>query len=177
MFKTYLKVCELLHELDKVKVLTLKNINELPLTSTETLTIPRGSEIDLPYWLSKELCRKGFCELREVNDVANLVSKFRFLELSTSTAKYTLHKIPKDLYFKIRKALIEKRTEINESHVYDLGKLRLNKIIDIARLGVREEILQNTTVEERIALYILSDVVNEWINFILGRENCERGGS
>ena len=170
MLRKYIKSCELLHELDRVRTIVIKDLDEVPVSHIEALSITHGSEVDLPYWLAKALSKQKYCEVKEVNDLVGLLRKFKFLEWTTATSRHILHKLPKDIYYRIKECVEKGMLSKNDPLVYDLSKLRLNKLIDISRLGVKEEILQNLTIEERVILNILSTVIGEWINYLMRGE-------
>jgi len=174
MFDMMLRCASIVSELKHVKAVVLKDLGKVPLDG-EVTTITRGQEVELPKWLANFLATLGYVELREQHLTIDEVS--RDLMSEKGLGKSSLVKLRDDFYSEAKELLSRVKSgslsnidaAINavrlESNLRDLMRLRLNKIVSIASLGVKvEKFEDNLTIEELVLFNFLTRIISEWLN-------------
>ncbi len=183
-----LKLEENLYLEDKVKVILLKEHNDL-FDGEGFLRLGKGMEVELPRWLAKELVDAGIAKyVREktVDDVLKEVSKFVFLE-SRKDEPYPVE-LPADFYKRVKEILekfknpdvggedVEKmaykllKVSKIKNYVKEIINLRLKKIVqkilDEDEIPVALE--EKLTPEEKVFAYEFLDDTRTWKKGLTG---------
>jgi len=133
-----------------------------------------GQEIDVPYWMAKELVQQGFARFREEDTIDyNSLSKIHWRE--TIPASRQLPSLQPNFYCMLRRHLSELRQlsrqdqvklrelERTETLLRDIVNVRIRKIVSLAASPTpTEELLQGLTLEERALYSILNKIIEEW---------------
>ena len=133
-----------------------------------------GQEIDVPYWMAKELVQQSFARFREEDTIDyNSLSKIHWRE--TIPASRQLPSLQPNFYCMLRRHLFELRQlsrqdqvklrelERTETLLRDIVNVRIRKIVSLAASPTpTEELLQGLTLEERALYSILNKTIEEW---------------
>jgi hypothetical protein len=133
-----------------------------------------GQEIDVPYWMAKQLVQQGFARFREEDTLDyNSLSKIHWRE--TIPASRQLPSLRPSFYCMLRRHLSELRLlsrqdqvklrelERTETLLRDIVNVRIRKIVSLAASPTpSEELLQGLTLEERALYSVLKKTIEEW---------------
>jgi len=174
-----LKLIELDYRFREVRVLFLKDYEELP-TPLGVITVRKGDELPLPRWQAMILNKMGIVDVRDSGIDIDVINMYHFKERKSSAAN-KLTQLPQDFYMKaselveklnkmIREApshMLLKDREIIEKNLIELSEARLMKIIRLAHTG-GDELRGNMTPEEQLLYDGMKSVVDSWRRYIRG---------
>ncbi len=123
---------------------------------------PREGEIlDIGLWLAPVLAEKGLVKVGLEDfeaEVFNAINKEKIL------GQHQIGPLPQDFYQKFNLYIkLKKDDQRIKMHVYDLIKIRMNKIIQMALQGVElDKLVSLLTPEETILFQRLKNDLEEW---------------
>ncbi|MCQ4335198.1 MAG: hypothetical protein RXN50_00650 [Sulfolobaceae archaeon] len=152
----------------KVRVMVLESWGPFD-SGFETITLMKGSEDEIPFWLAIELEKKGIVKTLNLAGIEDL-SRVVFQEREKSNVPGSLIKLSRDFYVKSKynteKLSLSDRFEDMETKkksellLSEIKKLRLRKILNLALLGVEDpKILDNLTYEELLGFFKIRELL------------------
>ncbi|MGC8599479.1 MAG: hypothetical protein ACP5LX_00240 [Nitrososphaeria archaeon] len=123
---------------------------------------PREGEIlDIGLWLAPVLAEKGLVKVGLEDfeaEVFNAINKEKIL------GQHQIGPLPQDFYQKFNLYIkLKKDDQRIKMHVYDLIKIRMNKIIQMAFQGIElDKLVSLLTPEETILFQRLKNDLEEW---------------
>lgn len=159
----------------KERLLLIKKLGELSLIKAEfiksrpdlkfdyiNINGPKEGEIlDVGLWLAPYLAERGLIKV-ELEDFETEV--FNSLNKEKMLGPHQIGPLPQDFYQKFNLyTKLKKDDQRVKMYVYDLIKLRVNKIVQMALKGVEQEKLADALTPEETALYLtIKKEVEEW---------------
>lgn len=158
---------------------------ELPETGPRILkagSAKVGQEIEVPYWVARELVQLGYAKFRD-EDILNYGSLSKIHWRETIPASRQLPSLQPSFYCMLRRHLSElqqlsrqdqvklRELEKTEGLVRDIVNCRVRKIVSLAASPTpSEELIQGLTLEERTLYWRLNKTIEEWKSSLLGKE-------
>jgi hypothetical protein len=163
-----------------VRVVLNREIPDLPLKMSRTLSVRIGQEVEVPYWTARELVNLGYCRFREEDVLTyNLLSKIHWRE--TIPASRQLPALQQNFYCLLRRHMADlkelskqdqiklRELERTESLVRDIVNCRIRKIVSLAASPTpSEELIHGLAYEERALYTVLNKTITEWKGKLLG---------
>ncbi len=168
-----LKLVELDYEFREVRVLFVKDYEDLPLPNGR-VTARKGDEMDLPRWQARLLADMGYVEIKDRRLDVNEINMVHYREKRGRGAN-EIQPLPQDFYFKVREyvsmlnnairespaSMLIREREAAEKNTLDLADTRLVKILRLAQTG-SSEFKDRMTPEERILFDVLQSLIEDW---------------
>jgi hypothetical protein len=164
-----------------VKIIILKNLDNIVLADGKIESFKVGQEIEVSYWIAETLVNLNLAKFKEEEVNLSSLSKIHWRE--TLPASRQLPKLNKNFYCSLKhflhKLFIEAKKEPNKLKDYekainisrDIINCRIRKIASLASSpSVPENILDNLTVEETKLYEELRNIIYEWRKTILSEE-------
>ncbi|MGC8568999.1 MAG: hypothetical protein ACP5LW_03225 [Nitrososphaeria archaeon] len=126
----------------------------------------KGEIVDVGLWLAPALAERG---LIKVDTEEFEVEVFNALNKEKMLGAFQLGPLPQDFYQKFSLYVkLKKDDQRIKMYVYDLIKIRINKIVQMAVQGVEPEKLSSLLTQEEIMLYrkIKSEIEGWYSNVI-----------
>jgi hypothetical protein len=169
-------------ENSQIRIVLTREVPDLPVKLSRTLTAKVGQEVEVPYWTARELVQLGYARFRE-EDVLNYNSLSKIHWRETIPASRQLPALQPNFYCLLRRHVsdlkeLSKRDQVKlrelertENLVRDIVNCRIRKIVSLAASPTpSEELIQGLTYEERTLYAILNKTILEWKTKLLGSE-------
>jgi hypothetical protein len=169
-------------ENSQIRIVLTRDIPDLPPKLSRTLSAKVGKEVEVAYWIARELVQLGYARFRE-EDVLNYNSLSKIHWRETIPASRQLPALQPNFYCLLRRHIsdlkeLSKRDQVKlrelertENLVRDIVNCRIRKIVSLAASPTpSEELIQGLTYEERTLYTILNRTIFEWKTKLLGSE-------
>jgi len=168
-------------ENSQVRIVVAREIPETSSRMTKLSTAKVGQEVEIPYWMARELVSNGYGRFREEDVLTfNTLSKIHWRE--TIPASRQLPSLQPSFYCLLRRHLSDlkqlskqdqgklRELERTETLVRDIVNCRIRKLVSLAASPTpSEELLHGLTYEERALYSILNKTIEEWKSKLLGQ--------
>ena len=167
-------------ENSQTRVVLTRELSDLPPKLSRTLSARVGQEVEVPYWMARELVQLGYARFRE-EDVLNYNSLSKIHWRETIPASRQLPALQPNFYCLLRRHVsdlkeLSKRDQVKlremertENLVRDIVNCRIRKIVSLAASPTpSEELIQGLTYEERTLYSVLNKTIVEWKTKLLG---------
>ena len=169
-------------ENSQIRIVLTREIPDLPPKLSRTLNARVGQEVEVPYWIARELVQLEYARFRE-EDVLNYNSLSKIHWRETIPASRQLPALQPNFYCLLRRHVsdlkeLSKRDQVKlrelertENLVRDIVNCRIRKIVSLAASPTpSEELIQGLTYEERTLYAVLNKTILEWRTKLLGSE-------
>jgi len=169
-------------ENSQIRIVLTREIPDLPPKLSRTLSAKVGQEVEVPYWVARELVQLEYARFRE-EDVLNYNSLSKIHWRETIPASRQLPALQPNFYCLLRRHVsdlkeLSKRDQVKlrelertENLVRDIVNCRIRKIVSLAASPTpSEELIQGLTYEERALYGILNKTILDWKTKLLGSE-------
>jgi len=167
-------------ENSQTRVVLTRELSDLPPKLSRTLSARVGQEVEVPYWMARELVQLGYARFRE-EDVLNYNSLSKIHWRETIPASRQLPALQPNFYCLLRRHVsdlkeLSKRDQVKlremertENLVRDIVNCRIRKIVSLAASPTpSEELIQGLTYEERTLYSVLNKTIVELKTKLLG---------
>jgi len=167
-------------ENSQTRVVLTRELSDLPPKLSRTLSARVGQEVEVPYWMARELVQLGYARFRE-EDILNFNSLSKIHWRETIPASRQLPALQPNFYCLLRRHVsdlkeLSKRDQVKlremertENLVRDIVNCRIRKIVSLAASPTpSEELIQGLTYEERALYSVLNKTIVEWKTKLLG---------
>ena len=163
--------------MNDVRVRVMRKIDDLDLGLIKLSNCREGIVINVPEVLAQKLVKENIVELFDEDFVkVNDLDKQIWLE---RRSQFELRQLPKDFYSKVRLSITQYLAKGNDKEAKQLIQYfrellhwRLRKILYVVGINVSiadsREVLEKLTIEEELLVKIISNLVKDWINVVLG---------
>ncbi len=164
-----------------VKIIILKDLDNIALINGKIESFKAGQEIEVNYWIAETLVNLNLAKFKEEEITLVNLSKIHWKE--TLPTSRQLPKLNKNFYCNLKRFLyrlsMEAKKEPSKLKDYekalnisrDIINCRIRKIASLASSpSVPENILSNLTIEEMQLYEELRNIIYEWKKTILSEE-------
>jgi GINS complex protein helical bundle domain len=167
-------------ENSQVRIGLTREIPDLPPKLSRLLGARVGQEVEVPYWMARELVQLGYAKFREEDVLTyNSLSKIHWRE--TIPASRQLPALQPNFYCLLRRHVVDlkemskqdqvklRELERTENLVRDIVNCRIRKIVSLAASPTpSEELIHGLTYEERTLYGLLNETIIQWKAKLLG---------
>ncbi|AWR94594.1 hypothetical protein DFR85_08325 [Acidianus brierleyi] len=179
MFNTKLRAINRLFMVEKEKVIVLDDTGTIDLGFNE-ISLYKGSEDEIPFWLAKELEKSGKTKVNRPN--IDEMGRILFQEKQNINTPASIIQLYNNFYIIIKFLINDLK---NSSNIEDLERLRkvyaiikelssirLRKIIQLALLNINEQTLISKMTKEEFLVYsTISEILRKYYGDIIGNSS------